>query len=62
MNCNKNKNKGNACILTTLVIDDDKSTTSIFLGTCGCWEDPDLRAPFFLLFKGKRCLTMHRKE
>jgi len=28
MNCNKNKNKGNA--LTTLVIDDDKSTTSIF--------------------------------
>ena len=28
MNCNKNKNKCNA--LTTLVIDDDKSTTSIF--------------------------------
>jgi len=30
MNCNKKKNKGNACILTTLVIDDDKSTTSRF--------------------------------
>lgn len=28
LRCNKNKNKGNA--LTTLVIDDDKSTTSIF--------------------------------